>query len=255
MNAVDLLLVEDTRVTQRLLQHYSISCRSIPLHEHNEAEITARLLARLTEEGLAVALLSDAGTPLIADPGYRLVGAAQEAGIPVHPVPGPCAAIAALSIAGMATDRFAFEGFLPARSAARTRRLRSLVDEPRTLIFYEAPHRILATMEDLCAVFGDSRGVVVARELTKLHETVYRGALGAVAAAVRADPNAARGELVIVLAGATVRDSSEDEQRALHMVAVLSGHLRKAEAIKIAAEITGVKRNRLYRLALDVPGA
>jgi 16S rRNA (cytidine1402-2'-O)-methyltransferase len=249
LHDVDILLVEDKRVTQRLLQHYSITCRSIALHEHNEADLVDEVLASVRDDRLAAALLSDAGTPLISDPGFRLVRAAHEAGIPVRPVPGPCAAITALSIAGIASDRFTFEGFLPPRQAARLRRLRSLAREPRTLIFYEAPHRILAAMEDLCAVFGRRRQVAVARELTKLHETVYRGSLASVTTAMQADPNAPRGEVVIVVAGATERDASNDERRALEMVEVLSRHLPKGEAIKLAAELAGVKRNRLYRRA------
>jgi len=249
LSEMDLLLVEDTRITQRLLQHYSINRRVVALHEHNEKQISATVIQSLVADRLAVALLSDAGTPLIADPGFRIVCAAHEGNIPVRAVPGPCAAIAALSIAGIPSDRFVFEGFLPPRRAARTSRLQALSVESRTLIFYEAPHRILATMEDLCVVFGTTREVVVARELTKLHETLYRGPLGEVAGAMNSDPNAARGEIVIVLAGATQRDTSDDERRALEMIDILSRHVPKGEAIKLTAELTGLKRNRLYRLA------
>jgi 16S rRNA (cytidine1402-2'-O)-methyltransferase len=251
LSEVDLLLVEDTRITQRLLQHYSISRRLTALHEHNERQIVDTVIQSLVADRLAVALLSDAGTPLIADPGFRVVCAAHAHNVPVRTVPGPSAAVAALSIAGIPSDRFVFEGFLPARRAARTRRLQSLSVESRTLIFYEAPHRILATMEDLCTVFGTTREVVVARELTKLHETLYRGSLGAVASAMNSDANAARGEIVIVLAGATMLDTSDDERRAMEMIDILSRHVPKGEAIKLAAELTGLKRNRLYRLAHD----
>ena len=254
LKEIDLLLVEDTRVTQRLLQHYSITPRSIALHEYNERDLIDVVLSSLIDERLAAALVSDAGTPLISDPGYRLVGAAHDAQIPVRPLPGPCAAVAALSIAGIPSDRFTFEGFLPARKPARIRRLHSLSIEPRTMIFYEAPHRILATIEDMCAVFGKERQVSVARELTKLHETVYRGSLGSVSEAMDADANATRGEIVIVLRGATERITGDDERRAMEMVDVLSRHLSTGDAIKVAAELSGVKRNLLYRLVHDNDG-
>lgn len=249
LKEVDLLLAEDTRVTRRLLQHYAITCRSIALHEHNEMDLLDRVIGNLVDEGLAVALLSDAGTPLIADPGFRLVRAAHEHNVPVRVMPGPCAAVAALSVAGIASDRFVFEGFLPARKAARQRRLQSLTAEPRTLIFYEAPHRIIASMHDLCTVFGGTREVAVARELTKLHETLYRGSLASVVAMMNADPHAGRGEIVIVVAGAPERDTSDDERRAVAMIELLANHLPRGDAVRIAAECTGLKRNRLYRLA------
>jgi 16S rRNA (cytidine1402-2'-O)-methyltransferase len=249
LREMDLILAEDTRVTQRLLQQYAIHSKLIALHEHNEQQATGRILSKVTSGKMAIALLSDAGTPLIADPGYRLVRSAHEQAIPVLTVPGACAAIAALSIAGVPSDRFVFEGFLPPRSAARKRHLSTFSREARTVIFYEAPHRILATMEDLCATLGDEREVVVARELTKLHETLYRGCLGRVTQDMKNDPNAARGELVIVLGGAPEPDMSEDEDQALSMVKTLSRHVAMADAVKLTAELTGIKRNRLYRLA------
>ncbi len=251
MAQMDMLLVEDTRMTQRLLQHYSLTARLVALHEHNEADIVGGIISRVVSEGLAVALLSDAGTPLIADPGFRLVRAAREKEIPVFSVPGPCAAIAALSIAGLPSDRFAFEGFLPPRKTARVRRLRLLLAEQRTMIFYEAPHRVLATIDDMHAVYGSEREVVVARELTKLHETLYCGPLGTVSAAMRCDENAARGEIVIVLSGAKDEDltATGDEHKARQMVDILSHQMPKADAIKLVAEWTGLKRNRVYRLA------
>ena len=248
LDRVDLLLVEDTRVTQKLLQHYSIANHLVSLHEHNEKRSTEAILSRILDENLAVALLSDAGTPLIADPGFRIVKAARDRDVPVFALPGPCAAIAGLSIAGIASDRFVFEGFLPPRSAARRTRLAQLVNESRTIIFYEAPHRILATMTDLCAVMGNDREVSVGRELTTLHETQYQGQLAAVAGAMHVDANAARGEIVIVLAGEKNVDTDPDERKAVHMVEVLREHLSGNEAIKVAAQLSGVKRNRLYRL-------
>lgn len=246
---MDVLLVEDTRISQRLLQHYSITGRLVALHEHNETEIMDSVLSSLVGERSAVALLSDAGTPLIADPGYRLVCAAHAEKIPVRTIPGPCAAVAALSIAGLPSDRFAFEGFLPPRKASRVRRLQQLSNERRTLIFYEAPHRILAAIDDMCSVLGSAREVAVARELTKLHETLYRGSLGSVAAALQRDENAARGEIVIVLSGATEINTHDDERKAMEMIEILSRHIPTADAIKLAAQWTGLKRNSLYRMA------
>ena len=249
LRQVDIILVEDTRVTKRLLQQYSITGRLFALHEHNEERSISTILSRLIDENISAALVSDAGTPLIADPGYRLVRAAHEQGVRVLTAPGSCAAIAALSIAGIPSDRFGFEGFLPPRSSARKTRLRALASDPRTLIFYEAPHRVLATMDDFCEVFGPTREVSVARELTKLHETLYRGSLGSVTAAMHNDPNAARGEIVVVLGGATHIDDAAEETRAVNMLNVLTKYLPTADSIKVAAEVCGVKRNRLYRLA------
>lgn len=248
LKAVDLVLAEDTRVSLRLLQRYAITTPVRPLHDHNESEIADKVLARAREERLAIGLLTDAGTPLIADPGFRLVRAAHAANLGVYVVPGPCAAIAAVSIAGLPTDRFAFEGFLPPRTNARRKRLGDLSGDARTLVFYEAPHRLIECIDDFCATFGRDREVVIARELTKVHETLYRGPLGDVAEAISADPNAARGEIVIVVAGAPASEEHDNERRALHMIPVLTQHLSRAQAIKVAAEITGAKRNRLYAL-------
>ncbi len=250
---MDLLLVEDTRITQRLLHQYSITGRLVALHEHNESRILDQILSGIVSERQAVALLSDAGTPLIADPGFRLVCAAHAEKIPVFSVPGPCAAIAALSIAGLPSDRFVFEGFLPPRKSARLRRLTQLKTERRTMIFYEAPHRILATIDDMGAVFGSGRDIAVGREMTKRHETLYRGSLGSVTEAMRSDENAARGEIVIILSGANDVDTNEDERKAMEMVNMLSRQMPKADAIKLAAEWTGLKRNLVYRLAHGSP--
>ncbi|MGR9093296.1 MAG: 16S rRNA (cytidine(1402)-2'-O)-methyltransferase [Gammaproteobacteria bacterium] len=247
--AVDLVLVEDTRIARRLLQRYGIDVPTQVFHDHNEREISAGIVRRAREERLAIALISDAGTPLVSDPGYRLVAAAVDEGVIVRTVPGACAVMAALSIAGLATDRFVFEGFLPVRSAGRRNALAALAAEPRTLVFYEAPHRILATIDDMTTAFGVARRVAVARELTKLHETVYRGTFASVAAAMAADPNATRGEFVVVVEGAPADDSSEAERDALAMVEVLCRYVSRADAVKAAAEISGVKRNALYRLS------
>tara|TARA_Y100000588_G_scaffold366557_1_gene432411 strand:- start:157 stop:1050 length:894 start_codon:yes stop_codon:yes gene_type:complete len=248
---MDLLLVEDKRVTQRLLQYYSITKRLVALHEHNEADVSGDIVSSIVSDRIAVALISDAGTPLISDPGFRFVRAAHAEGIPVLSVPGPCAAIAALSIAGLPSDRFVFEGFLPARKAARLRSLNLLNVERRTLIFFEAPHRISATLEDMRSVFGNEREVAVAREITKLHETLYRGPLRLVSEVIRRDGCATRGEIVIILSGARgeYMITSDDEDKAVHMITVLCRQMPKADAIKLVSEWTGLRRNRLYSLA------
>lgn len=245
--ALDLLLVEDTRVSQRLLQHYAIGTRTRALHEHNEREVVDNLLADILARSLAVGLLSDAGTPLIADPGYRLVRAAHAQAIPVRALPGPSAVITALSVSGLATDRFFFEGFLPAKSGARERRLKALVNESQTLVFYEAPHRIHECISDMCSVFGGERDAVVARELTKLHETLYRGTLASLSEELAQDEHASRGEIVVMVAGAEVDDRPLAETRALEMIPTMTNYLSRADAIKLAAELTGAKRNVLYQ--------
>jgi len=183
LRQADLIAAEDTRHSAALLQHYAIATRRVALHEHNEREASADLVQRM-RDGAQIALISDAGTPLVSDPGFRLVRAAREAGIVVSPVPGACAAIAALSAAGLPSDRFVFEGFLPAKSAGRRARLQALRGETRTLIFYESSHRIVEALDDLAGVFGADRHAVVARELTKLFETVLDDSLSGLAARI-----------------------------------------------------------------------
>ena len=239
-----LVAAEDTRHTQQLLAANGVRTPMIALHDHNEAQQVDALLARL-RAGDDIALVSDAGTPLISDPGYRLVRAVREAGIAVSPVPGPCAAIAALSVAGIASDRFAFEGFLPAKSSARREALQALAGEPRTLIFYESSHRIEEMLGDLVAVFGDVRRAVVARELTKRFETVLDGSLAAIHATVAAEPDQRRGEFVVVVEGAPPDDDAAlREGRRLY--ALLSAHVSPSQAARLAAEFTGAPRKRLY---------
>ena len=252
---VDLVAAEDTRHTGQLLAQLGITTPLQALHEHNEAARTGELVARLLA-GARIALVSDAGTPLISDPGFRLVAAAGAAGVTVVPVPGACAAVAALSAAGLPTDRFVFEGFLPPRAAARRARLAALAAEPRTLVFYEAPHRIAATLADLAAAFGADRAAVVARELTKLHETIYRGALGALVARGADDPNMARGETVVVVAGAAATAAAEtvDEQRLDRLLAGLLNGLPLSQAVDLATEFSGERRNRVYERALKLKG-
>ena len=242
---VDLVAAEDTRHSAALLQHCGIGTRCIALHEHNEREVSAGLVERLLG-GASIALISDAGTPLVSDPGFRLVRAAREAGIVVSPVPGACAAIAALSVAGLPSDRFVFEGFLPAKSAARRAQLQALLSETRTLIFYEASHRIAETLEDIAAVFGSERRAVVARELTKLFETVLDGTVADLAQRVASDANQQRGEFVILVAGAGEDAAGARLVEGRRVFELLRKELPPGRAAKLAAEISGAPRNALY---------
>ena len=244
LRGVDAVCAEDTRHTRQLLAHFGIERPLVALHEHNEGEFAQRLVARL-QAGESLALVSDAGTPLVSDPGYRLVRAAREAGIRVSPVPGACAAVAALSVAGLASDRFAFEGFLPARAAARRERLRALAGEPRTLVFYESSHRIAEMLDDLVAAFGAGRRAVLARELTKLFETVLDGTLADLLAAVVDDPNQRKGEFVVMVEGAG-DDADARLAEGRRVYALLNAHLPPSSSAKLAAEITGAPRKALY---------
>ena len=244
LREVAAVCAEDTRRSGQLLAHFGIGTPLLALHEHNEQQLAERLVARLLG-GESLALVSDAGTPLVSDPGYRLVRAAREAGVRVSPVPGPCAAIAALSVAGLPSDRFAFEGFLPAKASARRERLAALAGEPRTLVFYESAHRIAEMLEDACAAFGRDRPAVLARELTKLYETVLDGTLGGLRERVHADADQRRGEFVVVVQGAgDDADARLAEGRRLY--ARLAEHLPPSTAAKLAAELTGAPRKALY---------
>ena len=244
LRAVDAICAEDTRHTRHLLAHFGIEKPLLALHEHNEAEVAGRLVARLAA-GDSLALVSDAGTPLVSDPGYRLVRAAREAGIRVSPVPGPSAIIAALSVAGLPSDRFAFEGFLPAKSGARRERLAALAGETRTLVFYESSHRIAEALADARAAFGDDRRAVLARELTKLFETVLDGGLSELQARVEADPNQRKGEFVLLVQGAG-EDADARIAEGRRVYALLAAELKPSLAAKLAAEITGAPRKALY---------
>ncbi|HEY5803294.1 MAG TPA: 16S rRNA (cytidine(1402)-2'-O)-methyltransferase [Lysobacter sp.] len=244
LKTVSAICAEDTRHTRQLLAHFGLERPLLALHQHNEEAQAAQLVARL-RSGESLALVSDAGTPLVSDPGFRLVRAARAAGIRVSPVPGACAAIAALSVAGVPSDRFVFEGFLPAKGSARRERLSRLVGEPRTLIFYESAHRIEESLVDLAAAFGDDRVAVVGRELTKLFETVLDGTLGELRARVAADANQRKGEFVVIVKGAgDDADASIAEGRRLY--AKLSEHLKPSQAAKLAAELSGAPRKALY---------
>ncbi len=244
LRGVAAICAEDTRRSGQLLSHFGIATPLLALHEHNEEAIAGRIVARLLA-GESLALVSDAGTPLVSDPGYRLVRAARAAGVRVSPVPGACAAIAALSVAGLASDRFAFEGFLPARAAARRERLRQLASESRTLVFYESSHRIVETLEDMAALLGGERPAVLARELTKLFETVLDGGLAALLAAVRADEHQRKGEFVLVVEGAG-DDADARLAEGRRVYALLSAQLPPSAAARLAAEITGAPRKALY---------
>lgn len=244
LRTVAAVCAEDTRHTRQLLAHYGIEQSLIALHEHNESGLAERIVARL-RGGDSLALVSDAGTPLVSDPGFRLVAAARAAGLRVSPIPGPSALIAALSIAGLPSDRFAFEGFLPAKAGARRERLARLAGEPRTLIFYEASHRIEETLADAVAAFGPDRPAVVARELTKLFETALDGTLGALHARVAADPDQRKGEFVLLIQGAA-DEAAAKLAEGRRVYAKLSEHLPPSTAAKLAAELTGASRKDLY---------
>lgn len=244
LRSVSAICAEDTRRTRPLLQHFGIDTALVALHEHNEDEMASRLVARLSA-GESLALVSDAGTPLVSDPGFRLVHAARAAGIRVSPVPGAAALIAALSVAGLPSDRFVFEGFLPAKSGARRERLQALADEARTLIFYEASHRIVDFLGDAASAFGADRPAVVARELTKLFETVLDGPLGEVRSRIEHDPNQQKGEFVVLVEGA----GDDADARLLEGQRVyrkLAEHLPPSTAAKLAADLTGAPRKALY---------
>lgn len=244
LREVAAICAEDTRRSGQLLAHFGIGTPLLALHEHNEQQLAERLVARLLG-GESLALVSDAGTPLVSDPGYRLVRAARAAGVKVSPVPGPSALIAALSVAGLPSDRFAFEGFLPAKASARRERLAALAGEPRTLVFYESAHRIDESLADLRAAFGDDRPAVLARELTKLFETVLDGDLAALHARVLADADQRKGEFVLVVQGmGEDADAKLAEGRRVH--AILARQLPPSAAAKLAAEITGAPRKALY---------
>jgi 16S rRNA (cytidine1402-2'-O)-methyltransferase len=251
LKEVDVIACEDTRHSRKLLNHYVISTPQISLHEHNEQTQTRHLLARL-QEGESVALIADAGTPLISDPGYHLVATARQSGIKVSPIPGPSALIAALSVAGLPTDRFVYEGFLPAKSVARRKRLHDLARETRTLVFYESSHRIIPCLGDMCDCLGESRAAAIARELTKAFENLRTGSLDELRSWVQADPDNRRGEFVILVKGAskvTVQSTDEEVKRIL---TILLTEVALNTAVRLAVQLTGERKNRVYQLALTL---
>ena len=251
LREVALIAAEDTRHSSRLLAHFGIQTPLAACHEHNERNEGGRFIERL-QAGDDVALISDAGTPLISDPGYHLVRQVRAAGVVVVPVPGACALIAALSAAGLPSDRFIFEGFLPAKAAARRTRLEALKAEPRTLIFYEAPHRILESLGDFEDVFGGERMAVLGRELTKTFETLKGLPLAALRAWVEADSNQQRGECVLLVEGwEAPQGESAVSAEALRVLDLLLAEMPLKRAAAVAADITGVRKNLLYQAALE----
>ncbi|WAG80057.1 16S rRNA (cytidine(1402)-2'-O)-methyltransferase [Metapseudomonas furukawaii] len=250
LREVSLIAAEDTRHSARLLQHFGIETPLAACHEHNERDHGGRFLSRLLS-GEDVALISDAGTPLISDPGFHLVRSAQAAGVRVVPVPGACALIAALSAAGLPSDRFSFEGFLPAKASARRGRLEGVREESRTLIFYEAPHRLLESLEDMRGVFGGDRQAVLARELTKTFETLKGAPLAELCAWVAADANQQRGECVVLVGGWQPPEGEDSvSAEAVRVLELLLAEMPVKRAAALAAEITGVRKNLLYQEAL-----
>lgn len=251
LKSVDVIAAEDTRHSKRLLDYYQIKTPMIALHEHNEAQRIDAVADRL-EQGQRIALISDAGTPLISDPGYRLVSELQKKHFRIVPVPGACAVITALCASGLPTDRFAFEGFLPAKKGTRQNYLKALLHETRTLIFYESTHRILECLEDMCDVFGAHRRAAVARELTKSFETIRLDTLPKLLAWVSADPNQQKGEFVIVLEGASTESQQTDDAESRRILSILLKELSLKQAVTIATALTDGHRKSLYQLALTL---
>ena len=243
--AADLICAEDTRHTAGLLKQLGVQRPLISLHEHNEASRREELVARL-RQGARVVLVSDAGTPLVSDPGYLLVRAALDAGIAVQAVPGPSAVLVALAVSGLPVERFCFEGFLPSRPAARRERLRTLALETRTLVFFEAPHRIVETLEDLATGFGAQRAACVARELTKMHESVYRGSIEQLLQIAREDVNFARGEITLVVAGSGEPEATPDDAFVARAFELLSAELPPSRAAAVVAALTGRRKQDVY---------
>jgi 16S rRNA (cytidine1402-2'-O)-methyltransferase len=250
---VDLIAAEDTRHTGRLLSHFGINTRQIALHDHNE-EVTVPKLISALKEGKSIALVSDAGTPLISDPGYRVVCAAHAEKIPVSPVPGASAVTAALSVAGLATDRFCFEGFLPNKKVARINRLRKLCDETRTIVFYESVHRIKETLKDLDEVLGAGRNAFIGRELSKLHEQCVSATLGDLQDMLADGQIATKGEFVLVVEGNRNPDTAVATINISQLIAEISAALPATQAVDLVSSLSGRRRNEIYRLMLAQRG-
>ena len=247
LKSVAIIACEDTRTSGKLLNHFNIPTKTWAYHDHN-AEVQTPKLMEILQSGQSVALISDAGTPLISDPGFRLVRACHQAGIKVSPVVGASAAIAALSVAGLPSDKFYFYGFLPAKTAGRQSELTKIKDLTATLIFYEAPHRIVECIDDMITVLGDNRQVTFCREITKTFETIYPSTLGELKQFVASDANQQKGEMVLVVAGAN--DSVNDEGKHDALLKRLLQDLSVKKAAQLASDITGTKKNALYERAL-----
>ena len=251
LNEVDLVAAEDKRRSSRLFSYFNIKTPMISYHDHNEDKQIQKIIDLLLC-GKSVALVSDAGTPLISDPGYRLVRTAKNIGLKVSTIPGPCALIAAISASGLPSDRFIFEGFLPAKSSARIAKIQSISSELRTIIFYEAPHRVLETLEDMLVVINPLRQIFLARELTKTYETFLSGTLIEVLELVRADINQQKGEIVLVLSGSDPSEENPDTNESDRMLSILLEELPLKQAASLVAKITGGQKNIFYKLALSL---
>jgi len=252
LSQVDIIACEDTRHTQKLLSAFAIKNKTLSMHDHNERQ-RQDYIASLLQEGKSIALVSDAGTPLISDPGFHLVRHCRNLGLAISPIPGACAAISALSVAGLPTDRFSFEGFLPAKSGARQATLSALANESRTMVFYDAPRRAIDTIKDIVFTLGSERYVVIARELTKTFETVYSDTAGNLVSWLEEDANQLKGEMVLIIEGYKA-SADEIPAEAIKTLKLLLAEMKPKKACAITAEIYGVKKNALYDIALTFKG-
>ena len=248
LKKVDLIAAEDSRRSRVLLDYFAISNDVVSYHEHNEEKQTSQLIEFL-KNGKSIALISDAGTPLVSDPGYRLVSSAHDEGITVIPIPGSSAVVTGLSVSGLSCNKFIFEGYLPTRTISRKKYLKSLVSEPRTLIFYEAPHRILESIEDMLTVFGSSRLVSITRELTKKHEQISRGTLSSIKLKIETGEIKNKGEFVILVEGNSENHIADSE--ILRINRILAEKVSSKDAIKMTAKITKKKKNDVYKLVMQ----
>jgi len=250
LTQVDVIACEDTRHTGKLLSAFSIKNKTMSLHDHNERQRQEQV-ASMLQEGKTIALVSDAGTPLISDPGFHLVRYCRSLGLNVSPIPGACAAISALSVAGLPTDRFSFEGFLPSKSGARQATLQALVDEPRTMVFYDAPRRAIDTVRDIVATLGGERYIVIARELTKTFETIHSDTAENFLEWLEQDANQLKGEMVLIIEGYKAKEN-EISAEVINTLKLLLAEMKPKKACAIAAEIYGIKKNALYEVALSL---
>ena len=251
LKGVDIVLAENTRHSKKLLLHLDISKTIRAFHEHNEREKTKAIISEI-RSGKSIALISDAGTPLISDPGYFLVAQAKKEGLKVVPIPGPSALITALSASGLASDSFTFLGFLPSKQTARVKLLKSLVGRTETSIFYESPKRILATLTDMHSIYGDSREVCLAKELTKVFETIQTGSIPNLIDYLTIDQNHQKGEFVILISATDKIDIAEAETQLNSLLPILCAELGASKAAKLAAKITGIDKKQCYKRALDL---
>jgi 16S rRNA (cytidine1402-2'-O)-methyltransferase len=250
LTQVDVIACEDTRHTGKLLSAFSIKNKTLSLHDHNERQRQEQV-ATMLKEGKSVALVSDAGTPLISDPGFHLVRHCRSLGLKVSPIPGACAAISALSVAGLPTDRFSFEGFLPSKSGARQATLQALANEPRTMVFYDAPRRAIDTVQDIVTTLGGERYIVIARELTKTFETIHSDSAENLLNWLKQDANQLKGEMVLIIEGYQAAEN-EISADVINTLKLLLAEMKPKKACAIAAEIYGVKKNALYEVALSL---